>query len=73
MADCTGIITGGFTTDCDNLPLGGLETSIVLINRNDIDLTGTTIDGTNKTLMTNLQLKAGKTGYIIEGIKQSNS
>lgn len=73
MADCTGNITADILLDCDNLPIGGLEVNAVLINRNDIDLTSTTFDVTNRLLCTNLQLKPGTTGYKIEGIKQSNS
>jgi hypothetical protein len=73
MPDCTGLITGNFETDCDNLPLGGIETTMVLINKDDVDLSATTFHATNTALMTNLQLKASKIGYVVEGIKQSNS
>jgi hypothetical protein len=73
MPDCTGKITADFVLDCDFLPIGGLTTNAVLINFDDIDRTATTISGTNRLLMTNLQLKAGKTGYLFTGVKQTNA
>lgn len=73
MADCTGKITANFVLDCDYLPIAGLTTNAVLINFEDIDRSATTISGTNRILMTNLQLKAGTTGYLFTGVKQTNS
>ena len=73
MADCTGKITANFVLDCNFLPIGGLTTNAVLINFDDIDRTATTINGTNRLLMTNLALKAGKTGYLFTGVKQTNA
>lgn len=72
MADCTGKITGNFVLNCDYLPIAGLTTNALLINFDDIDRTATTISGTNRLLMTNLQLKAGKTAYMFTGVKQTN-
>ena len=73
MADCTGKITASFVLDCEYLPIAGLTTNAILINYDDIDRTATTIDPTNRLLMTNLQLKAGKTGYAFTGVKQTNA
>jgi len=73
MADCTGLITANFVLDCDFLPIAGLTTNALLINFDDIDRTATTISGVNRVLMTNLQLKAGKTAYLFTGVKQTNS
>jgi hypothetical protein len=73
MADCTGLITANFVLDCDYLPIAGLTTNALLINFDDIDRTATTISGSNRLLMTNLQLKAGKTAYLFTGVKQTNS
>lgn len=73
MADCTGKITANFVLDCDYLPIAGLTTNAVLINFEDIDRVATTISSTNRILMTNLQLKPGKTGYLFTGVKQTNS
>lgn len=70
--DCTGSLTADILFDCANAPVGGIEQNVVLINKDDIDMTATTVDATNRILVTNLQLKAGKTGYMLSGVKQSN-
>jgi hypothetical protein len=70
---CDNLITADILNDCDNSSIGGLETNVLLINANDIDRSATTFDATNKTLMTNFALLAGKTGYLLEGVKQVNS
>jgi len=72
MADCTGKITANLLLDCDALPVGGLTVNTVIINLDDIDRTASTVNVTNRILMTNLQLLPGKTGYSFQGIKQSN-
>jgi len=70
--DCTGNLTADIIFDCANAPIGGIEQNVVLINKEDIDVAATTVDDTNRILVTNLQLKPGKTGYLLKGIKQSN-
>jgi len=70
--DCTGELTGDILFDCLNAPVGGIEQNVVLINKNDIDVVNTTTDATNNIKLTNLQLKPGKTGYKLTGVKQSN-
>lgn len=70
--DCTGILTADILFDCANAPIGGIEQNVVLINKDDIDTTATTTDASNRVLVTNLQLKPGKTGYLLSGVKQSN-
>ena len=70
--DCTGNLTADILFDCSNAPVGGIEQNVVLINKDDIDFANTTIDATNRILLTNLQLKAGKTGYLLTGVKQSS-
>ena len=70
--DCTGHLTADIIYDCANAPVGGIEQNVVLINKDDIDLTNTTTDATNRILVTNLQLKAGKSGYLLTGVKQAN-
>ncbi|MES2484843.1 MAG: hypothetical protein V4581_02695 [Bacteroidota bacterium] len=72
MPDCTGNLTADIIFDCINAPMGGIEQNVVLINKADIDVAATTVDATNRILVTNLQLKPGKTGYLLTGIKQSN-
>lgn len=69
---CITKITGDFALDCANLPIAGIDANIVLINYDDINRTATIFSSTNELLVTNLQLKAGKTGYLLSGVKQSN-
>ncbi|MBE99314.1 hypothetical protein [Flavobacterium coralii] len=70
--DCTGNLTADILFDCANAPVGGIEQNVVLINKNDIDVVNTTVDATNRVLVTNLQLLPGKTGYLLTGVKQAN-
>lgn len=70
--DCTGSLTADIIFDCANAPVAGIEQNVVLINKDDIDIAATTISPTNRVLVTNLQLKPGKTGYKFQGVKQSN-
>lgn len=70
---CEGLITADILYDCENPPVGGLETDVVLINITQIDRTATTYDPTNKDIVTNLQLVPGSTGYLFQGIKQINT
>ncbi|RWW99713.1 hypothetical protein [Flavobacterium cerinum] len=70
--DCTGNLTADILFNCSNAPVGGIEQNVILINKDDIDVVSTTTDVTNRVLVTNLQLKPGKTGYLLSGVKQSN-
>lgn len=70
--DCTRNLTADILFDCANAPIGGIEQNVILINKDDIDVVNTTTDATNRVLVTNLQLKAGKTGHLLSGVKQSN-
>ncbi|MGV3459913.1 MAG: hypothetical protein ACO1N9_05590 [Flavobacterium sp.] len=71
--DCTGNLTANIVFDCLNAPVAGIEQNIVLINKEDIDISQTTLNATNRLLVTSLALKAGKTGYKLTGVKQANS
>ncbi|MCR5863072.1 hypothetical protein LRS05_13460 [Flavobacterium sp. J372] len=71
--DCTGNLTANIVFDCLNAPVAGIEQNIVLINKEDIDISTTTLDPTNRLLVTSLSLKAGKKGYKLTGVKQANS
>lgn len=55
--------------NCDYPPVAGIEQKIILINRDDIDSItyDVTYPGELATLIT---LKTGKTGYLVQGIKQ---
>ena len=69
MATCIPKITGDLLFDCDNRDLQGIETKVILINRDDIDFGATTIAG---KIVTNLQLKSGTSGFELQGVKQLN-
>ena len=70
---CDGILTSDILFDCDNAMVGGMEVNVLLFNHKDIDKSTVTFSPTNKTVMTNFQLKAGKTGYLFQGVKQVNA
>jgi hypothetical protein len=67
---CEGILTDDILFDCENPMVGGIEVDVCLFNTEDIDYAGCTVSPTNKVLLTNFKLKAGKTGYLIQGVKQ---
>ncbi len=69
--NCEDFLTADIVKDCDNRPKGGIEVNVVVINKDDIDYSASTLDGTNDLLLTALTLKSGKSGYFVEGIKQS--
>lgn len=72
---CNGLVDGNILFDCDYPAIAGLEVNVVLINRSQIDVTATTYDASNKTLMTAFALTEGNTytGYQFQGVKQINS
>lgn len=73
MSQICGLIDNDFLFDCDDSPIGSLETDVLIVNRGDVDYTAVSYDGVNGNIITNFQLKAGKTGYLLQGIKQENS
>lgn len=70
--DCKGNLTADILFDCANAPIGGIEQNVILIKKEDIDTAATTTDASSRVLVTNLQLKPGKTGFLLTGVKQSN-
>lgn len=73
MAIC-GKIFSEQSFDCDSKPTGGIEQTIILINREDINLSTTVLDrtltdssGTHK--ITTLELASGTTGYEFTSIR----
>lgn len=73
MNDCKGFLDGDIEYDCANGSVGGLETNVNIINRDDINQASITFDPNNKMIMTGFQLKSGKTGFLLQGVKQVNS
>lgn len=73
MPNClTDRLSADIANDCENLSISGIESDILLIPHGDVDKTATTLDATNPLLITDLVLKAGKTGFLLEGVKQTN-
>ena len=70
---CEGLITADMLFDCLYAPIGGIEVNVLLFNVVDIDYAALTRDAANPDIITNFALKAGKTGYLLQGIKQVNS
>ena len=70
--NCTSELVADILRNCDNPPIAGIETNVIFINSDDIDRTATTYLPADKLVMTNLALKAGKSGVLIEGVKQIN-
>jgi hypothetical protein len=70
---CDGLITADILYDCDNSPVGGLETDVLLFNVDDIDISAITFDAANGDIVTNFQLLTGKTGFLLQGVKQINT
>lgn len=70
---CKGLLTGDILFDCDNAMVAGLEVNVLLFNHKDIDKVASTFSATQKTKVTNFALKAGKTGYLLQGVKQVNA
>lgn len=70
---CEGLLTGDILFDCDNAMVAGLEVNVLLFNHKDIDKVASTFSATQKTKVTNFALKAGKTGYLLQGVKQVNA
>ena len=70
---CDTLLTDDILNDCEDAMVGGIEVNVLLFNRLDIDKSACTFDAVKQTLMTNFQLKAGKSGFLIEGVKQVNA
>lgn len=69
--DCNEILSADIQKDCLNKAIGGIEVNVVLIPFESIDKNASSLLVGNKLVIQNLDLKAGKTGYYIEGVKQS--
>lgn len=72
MSCLTDKISADIAVDCDNLTIAGIEEDILLIPHGDVDKTSSVIDETNNMLITTLKCKPGTSGYLLEGVKQTN-
>ncbi|GIV35348.1 MAG: hypothetical protein KatS3mg031_2883 [Chitinophagales bacterium] len=73
---CITTISGGFGVSC-KAPSGKIKDKLILINVDDIDMSGvtykTTLNGESVSIdiITALPLKSGKQGYLVEGLNGS--
>lgn len=69
MALCEKAINTCIAADCDNPVFSGIEATAVIINKSDIESV-TYLKDTNqkdiKTVVTDITLKTGKTGYMVQ-------
>lgn len=63
-------LTTGFAASCATLPVGGLEVDVYLFNRDEIDLTTSTVSGRT---ISDIGMKGSSTGYKFSGLKTSNT
>lgn len=66
MATCNSLIKTGLTVDCQTSPARGYEPELILINRADVDFTNVTYSASHKNVLTELGLKTGKVGFLVE-------
>ena len=69
--NCTPI-AANILFDCDKNLVAGVKDTIILLPFDDVDKTLSTIDVTNKSMLTNLVMKSTKIGYKVEGVNFSN-
>lgn len=72
MGCLTDRLSSDFLNDCDNLSITGIESDVILIPLVDVDKTASVINVTNRMILDNLACASGKTGFILEGVKQLN-
>ena len=69
--NCTPI-AANILFDCAKNLAAGVKDTIILLPFDDVDKTLSTLDVTNKSLLTNLVMKSTKIGYKVEGVNFSN-
>lgn len=62
---CEKLVEADIKPSCDDPIVTGVEETGVIINRSDIDWGNVVYNGTKKTVVESLPLKAGKKGYAI--------
>ncbi len=64
-------IGANIVRNCSDKPILGIEQRLILINTDDLKKSNITLDTTlPSSLITNIAVDSGKTGYEIEGFKQ---
>lgn len=70
MGCLTDRLAADISNNCDYLTIAGLESDVVLIPHSLVNKALSTINGTNRMLLDNLEATTGNTGYLLEGVKQ---
>jgi len=70
MGCFTDKLSADILVNCDYLGIAGVEDDIVLIPHSDLDKAASTLNATNRMLFDDFACKSGKTGFLLEGIKQ---
>ncbi len=71
MGCLTDKLAADILNDCDNLSISGIESDVLIVPFSDVDKAGSTINASNRMIVDDLVLKSGKTGLLLEGIKQT--
>lgn len=69
---CLGVISANIDEDCDNPRVIGYEDTAIIVNRSDIDWSAVTFDASNKRIVEDFALLAGKAPYVIYNPRLSN-
>lgn len=69
MPSTCGLISSGFTLDCDAPIISGVEDDVLLANFSDV--ASITVDANNPTLVTGIAMMSTKQFYRIEGRNES--
>jgi len=71
MSEICAEISKDILKNCDDTPVMGIEQRLVLINESDLPASGIIFDTVYKnSLITDINLITGKTGYEVQNIKQ---
>lgn len=64
-------ISENIAIDCENIAVGGVEDDVVIIPFDAVDKTASTINVSNPTLLDDLACVSGKSGFLLEGVKNA--
>lgn len=63
---CQSLIAADIASNCENPLVRGMESDGIIINRSDIDFTGTVFNSTDTNIIETLVLKTNKHGYAVQ-------
>lgn len=71
FAPCSAALAANIASDCDNPRVAGYEQIGVIINKDDIDLSGVTINSSNPRILEAIAVASGKTPFAIYNNKNN--